>query len=206
MKITVINGSMRHVEHSQSLKVSRYLLQALKSQSYCRYTHLISMTEKPYPLWNEGVWDGEPEWKALLEPIGDELATSDGFVVVVPEYHGMAPAALKNFLLMHNKYQIGHKPALLVGVSSSDGGAYPVAEMRMSSTKNNRLCYIPEQLILRHVETVLNEKNEDNNAEADAYFRERIDFALTILGEYAKALKQVRASNTLHNEKFSNGM
>ncbi len=206
MKITVINGSQRHAKNSQSLKVAKYILGALTEENFCQQTHLISMTEKPYPLWDESIWDGDQDWKNLLDPVSKELESSDGFVIIVPEYHGMAPAALKNFLLMHNRYQIGNKPALLVGVSSSDGGAYSVAEMRMNSTKNNRLCYIPEQLIIRNVESVLNEDEADNNADADGYFKERISFALGILNQYSIALKQVRDSGVTHNDKFGNGM
>lgn len=206
MKITVINGSMRHAANSQSLKVANYMLEALNNQAFCLQTHLISMTDQPYPLWDESIWDGDQAWQERIQPIAEELTGSDGFVIITPEYHGMAPAALKNFLLMHNKIQIGHKPALLIGVSSSDGGAYPVAELRMNSSKNNRLCYIPEQLIIRNVEKVLNKNNADNDTAADKYFRERIDFALGVLGEYTSALKQMRKSKILHNDKFSNGM
>ncbi len=206
MKITIINGSQRHAVNSQSLKVAKYIQAELIKQKVCDETHLISMMDKPYPLWDEGIWDGDVQWKELLEPISNELTLSDAFVIIVPEYHGMAPAALKNFLLMHNKHQIGHKPALLVGVSSADGGAYSVAEMRMNSAKNNRLCYIPEQLIIRNVESVLNEDKADNNKDADIYFKERIAFALDILGEYAVALKKVRASGKTHDDKFNNGM
>ena len=206
MKITIINGSQRHEANSQSLKVANYIADVLKKERICQQTHLISMVDKPYPLWDEGIWDGDEDWKNLIEPIAEELKSSDGFVIIVPEYHGMAPAALKNFLLMHNKDQIGHKPALLVGVSSSDGGAYSIAEMRMNSSKNNRLCYIPEQLIIRHVESVLNKDAANNNSDADAYFKERIVFALGVLHEYAVALKQVRKSNVTDNDKFRNGM
>lgn len=103
------------------------------------------------------------------------------------------------------KHELSHKPALIVGVSSGDGGAYPVAELRMSSYKNNKLCYMPEHLIIRHVESVLND-NADNNSEADAYFRERIDWTLTQLKAYAIALKQVRDSGVTQTDKFANGM
>lgn len=206
MKITVINGSQRHAENSQSLKVAHHMVAELIDQKVCDQTHLISMTDKPYPLWDESIWDGNAEWEKRLTPISNELTSSDGFIIIVPEYHGMAPAALKNFLLMHNKDQIGHKPALLIGVSSSDGGTYSIAEMRMNSAKNNRLCYIPEQLIIRNVESVLNDNPEDNDADADRYFKERIRFTLGVLREYSIALKQVRASGKIHDDNFRNGM
>jgi hypothetical protein len=95
---------------------------------------------------------------------------------------------------------------LIVTVSSADGGAYPVAELRMSSYKNNRICYIPEHVIVRNVERVLNDDAAQNNPDADSYFRERIRYALGILVEYARALVQVRASGATELGKFKNGM
>ncbi len=80
------------------------------------------------------------------------------------------------------------------------------AELRMSSYKNNRICYLPEHLIIRNVESVLNDDQEKNNAEADSYFRERIHWCLGILNEYSKALKIVRDSGVTATDKFTNGM
>lgn len=206
MKITIISGSQRHPKNSQSLKVANYISSALLKDKLCDETHIISMADQPYPLWDESIWEGNEAWKERLEPINEELVSSDAFVIIVPEYHGMAPAAIKNFLLMHNKNQIGHKPALLVGVSSSDGGAYSVAEMRMNSSKNNRLCYIPDQLIIRHVESILNADDDKNNPNSDKYFRERIAFSLRVLRAYALALKPIRESGVTDHEMFRNGM
>jgi NAD(P)H-dependent FMN reductase len=203
MKITLIVGS--HREHSQSLKVARYLERRLR-EDVCDETWLLSLAGNPLPLWDEGVWDSEPRWQALLSPLREQLAASDGFVVVTPEWHGQVPAGLKNFFLLFGKKELGHKPALIVAVSSGEGGAYPVAELRMSSYKNSRICYLPEHLILRRVERVLNENPDDNDARADGYYRERIEWCLQILGQYARALQAVRASGVADHEKFKNGM
>ena len=76
----------------------------------------------------------------------------------------------------------------------------------MSSYKNSRLCYIPDHVIIRNVESVLNENPDDNNESADSYFKERIEWSLNILVQYAIALKQVRESGVTQTEKFGNGM
>ena len=152
------------------------------------------------------MWEGDAKWTELLSPIREELASSDAFVVISPEWHGQVPAGLKNFFLLFGKNELGHKPALIVSVSSGDGGAYPVAELRMSSYKNNRLCYIPEQIIVRNVEKVLNDNTEDNDNRSDSYYKERIPWALNILKEYANALEQVRNSGVTQSDTFGNGM
>ena len=203
MKISIISGSHRH--DSQSYKVAKFIEQTL-NKGIADDTWLFNLAGNPLPLWDEAVWDGAEEWQERLLPLKKELAESDAFVIITPEWHGQVPAGLKNFFLLFSKMELGHKPALIVSVSSADGGAYPVAELRMSSYKNNRICYIPEQLIIRNVEKVLNEKPEDNDTDADAYFRERTEWALNILAAYGKALKPLRESGVTDTEKFGNGM
>lgn len=203
MKITIICGS--HRDNSQSSKVAGFIKNTLED-GICDETWLFDLAGNPLPLWDEGVWDGEEKWLELLTPIREQVASSDAFVVISPEWHGQVPAGLKNFFLLMSKNEVGHKPALIVTVSSADGGAYPVAELRMSSYKNNRLCYIPEHVIVRHVEGVLNDNPDENDPDADTYFRERITWALNILKEYGVALKHVRESGATKTDKFGNGM
>jgi FMN-dependent NADH-azoreductase len=186
--------------------VARFVQRTLEEHGLCEHTWLFRLADNPLPLWDESIWEGDPQWSRLLEQISAELVSSDGFVVVSPEWHGQVPAGLKNFFLMWSKGELAHKPALIVTVSSADGGAYPVAELRMSSYKNNRICYLPEHVIVRNVESVLNDDPAANNADADAYFRKRIAYALGILHEYAKALGAVRASGATDLSEFKNGM
>ncbi|KKL44680.1 hypothetical protein LCGC14_2363270, partial [marine sediment metagenome] len=111
--------------------ISTYIKKQLIDGGYCDQVYLFSLANNPLPLWQETIWEGDPEWAELLTPIAEELATSDAFVIVAPEWHGMAPAGLKNFFLMWGNGELAHKPALIVSVSSADGGSYPVAELRM---------------------------------------------------------------------------
>ncbi|MDH5766263.1 MAG: NAD(P)H-dependent oxidoreductase [Gammaproteobacteria bacterium] len=203
MKIAIICGS--HRENSQSMKVAQHIRQSLKS-GICDDVWIFSLAGNPLPLWDQGVWDGDEKWEQLLPDLREQLTSSDGFVVISPEWHGQVPAGLKNFFLLFGKNELGHKPAMIVTVSSGDGGAYPVAELRMSSYKNNRLCYIPEHIIIRNVEKVLNQDSQANDKDADSYFKERIEWSLNILKEYAQALKLVRDSGVTETDKFRNGM
>ncbi len=204
MNITIISGS--HRENSQSGKVAEHIRDRLQFMNAADQAEIFSLSGNPLPLWDQGVWDGDEKWETILTPLRQRLAGSDAFVVIAPEWHGQVPAGLKNLFLLCSRNELGHKPALIVTVSSGDGGAYPVAELRMSSYKNNRICYIPEQVIIRNVESVLNRDPARNDPDADAYFRERIDWALGILKAYATALAQVRASGVTETDKFNNGM
>ena len=204
MKISIISGS--HRNPSQSEKVARHIEQTLQSEHPGIATWLYTLADNPLPLWDQTLWENNEAWNARLAPLREELGTSDGFVIVAPEWHGQVPAGLKNFFLLFNRFELGHKPALIVTVSSADGGAYPVAELRMSSYKNNRICYIPEHVIVRNVEQVLNANEADNDTGADGYFRERISWALGILAGYTAALKPMRDRVQIHHDKFGNGM
>ena len=101
MKISIISGS--HRQASQSEKVARFIQEMLESQKLCDATWLFTLAGNPLPLWDESIWEGDPDWQRQLGPISQQLASSDGFVVVAPEWHGQVPAGLKNFFLMWSK-------------------------------------------------------------------------------------------------------
>ncbi len=204
MKITIISGS--HRNPSQSEKIGRYTESVLNTEFDGIEPYLYSLADNPLPLWDQSIWEQDKTWEQRLAPLKKQLSESDAFVIIAPEWHGQVPAGLKNFFLMFNRFELGHKPAYIIGVSSATGGAYPVAELRMSSYKNNRLCYIPEHLIVRDVEKVLNENPQDNDPASAPYYRSRLTWGLGILIGYAKALRTMRENTEIHHDDFGNGM
>jgi len=98
MKIGIICGS--HRLNSQSGKISRHIENTLLATAICTDAWLYDLADNPLPLWDESIWAGDEGWQKTLTPISEELKSCDGFVIVVPEWHGMAPAGLKNFSLM----------------------------------------------------------------------------------------------------------
>jgi len=200
MKIAIIAGS--HRENSESLRVANYIcnqLQELEANS-----EVISLSKNPLPLWDEGVWGGDPRWKDLWTPVAESLRAADAIVLIAPEWAGMVPPGLKNLLLLCSPKEVGHKPALIVGISGGVGGSYPVAELRLSSYKNNRIVYIPEQVIIRNVHELL--KADGVEGDRDQTIRKRLRHALSILIEYGKALAAVRASGVIDYKEFPYGM
>lgn len=204
MKIGIVIGS--HRPGSQSAKVANAVQQRLDAIAECESVYVLDLGGNPLPLWDEGMWSDDPDWQGLFGPVSAELAACDGFVVVSPEWSGMAPAGLKNFFLLCGKGELAHKPAYLIGVSASEGGAYPIAELRMSSYKNTRLCYIPEHLIVRRVEKVFNADADSNDPRAQKYLGERLDFGLQNLCAYASALGAMRQNTVLEDSRFPHGM
>jgi azobenzene reductase len=202
MRIFVLSGS--HRPAAQSLKVANYVAAALPQEVAGAEVFLYSLSGNPVPLWDEA-HGGAPD--ELWEPIARELQAADALVVISPEWSGMATPGVKNFLLNCSTAEVGHKPGLIVTVSAGRGGSYPVAELRMSGTKNNRLAWLPEHVIVQHVEGNLNAP--DGSAELskeDALIRSRLRYGLRLLGAYAKALKEVRASGVVDHKTYRNGM
>ena len=204
MKISIISGS--HRATSQSKKMANVISQSLLALTACHETYVFDLADNPLPLWDDAIWSGDEAWQQRLAPIAEQLASSDALVVIAPEWHGMVPAGLKNFFLMWGKGELAHKPALLVAVSSGDGGAYPIAELRMSSYKNNRICYLPEHLIVRHVESVFNADANDNDEKSQHYLEGRLDYCLKLLLSYGKAFKDIRSSEESSLAVYRNGM
>ena len=204
MNVTIISGS--HRNPSQSEKIGTYIKSLLQSDFSDINPFLFSLADNPLPLWDQSIWESDETWIKRLAPLKEKFSASDAFVIITPEWHGQVPSGLKNLFLLFSRFEFGHKPAFIVSISAGDGGAYPVAELRMSSYKNNRLCYIPEQLIVRDVENVFNDNAEDNDDKSDSYYKERLQWALNILLGYGKALKTMRNETEINNDKFSNGM
>ena len=203
MKIGIVTGS--HRKDSQSAKVGRFLSAQLDARDGVA-TWVLDLGRSPLPLWDEDIWSQGSQWSAIPD-LKTALDQSDGFVVIAPEWHGMVPAALKNFFLLWAATgELSHKPALPCAVSAGEGGAYVISELRMSSYKNNRLCWLPEQLIARDVKVICNEDSTQNDTPNHDAFAERSRYALDLLLAYAAALRSVRNSGLIDHDTFMNGM
>ncbi len=202
MKFGIIAGS--HQKASQSAKVANKLASLIEQREH--QVWIMDLGKEPLPMWDEDIGSGEGKW-AFVSEMNQQLADCDGFIFISPEWHGMATAALKNFFLVATAGQgLAHKPALLCSVSVVDGGAYVIAELRASSYKNNRICYLPEQLVYRNVGEIFNEDPSKNNPETHSYFIERSEYCVDLLIEYGRAFTQIRSSNVIDHKKYGNGM
>jgi hypothetical protein len=70
------------------------------------------------------------------------------------------------------------------------------------TSKNNYICWIPDHVIVRDVDDFLDEINTGK----ENYTSQKLEYALTILAQYAAALVQVRNSGELDYQRFPYGM
>ena len=202
MHFFIVTGS--HRRDSESGKVGRYVRHLVGKHLPQVETTLLDLGKTPMPMWDESHWSDSPQGFDDWRPVSQKLAQTDALAVVAPEWGGMVPAALKNFFLLCGG-ELVDKPGLIVSVSAGTGGAYPVAELRMSSYKNTHLCYIPEHVIVRQVRDLFNDF-EGATSEAELVLTDRLLHALGLLEVYARALMRVRASGARDLERFPFGM
>ncbi len=200
LKIGIIVGSIR--EKSESGRIGQYIKGLLEEFDSPVSVEYFALRDLEVPLWHEGKWESGSEIKTFWQPISDRLKACDGFVVICPEWAGMAPPHLKNFLLMCDGGELAHKPAQIVAISSGTGGAYPVAELRMSGYKNNFLWWMPDHMILRQVESLF---TSDPATELDGILTARLVYGLTFLVETARAMAPVRQKHQ-NLKLYKNGM
>ncbi len=197
MKLTIFSSSQR--ESSQSTKVGDYLMS--KSTQFSDSKHLeLKNFSLPF-------WDGSSNKGKHWDELNHLLIEADAIVLITPEWNGVASPLLKNFLMMCDGAVTANKPVLLVSISSGVCGAYPIAELKMNAFKNNKMLPIPDHLIVRSANEVL---NMDCTTDRDQQIRDRINFSLHTLFSYAEALKQMRTKLQNHpypnQHKFSYGM
>ncbi|MDA7899072.1 NAD(P)H-dependent oxidoreductase [Pirellulales bacterium] len=202
MRVMIVSGS--HRQESQSARVAEYVGNDLLRIDPTLVVDPFSLSGNPLPLWDESIWQKSSSLASLWKPIRDRMQLAHAFIFVTPEWAGMVPPGLKNLLLFAGQKEVGHKPALVVGVSAARGGSYPISELRMSGYKNNRLLIIPEHILVQDAaDMLLGEKSAD---ERDAWLRKRITFANRLLLEYGKAVGSIRASGLTEDVDFPYGM
>ncbi|MCF7480726.1 NAD(P)H-dependent oxidoreductase [Vibrio sp. J1-1] len=197
MKITIVSGSQR--ANSQSLQVARYLKSL--SLEHFNTADILDLHQLNLPFWNEGVWQQTEEWQQWT-PISETLKHSGAVILITPEWHGMATPALKNFLLLSTDEELAHKPVLLVSVSASVNGVYPISELRMTGNKNNHACFLPDHLIFRNVEELITTDHQCT----DQAMHQRNQYTLTLLASYARALAPVHRDMVALGKVFRYGM
>ena len=199
MKISIICAS--HRMNSQSKKVCNFLENNLVNLSPDINIFSLDLAKSSLPLWSPDKKNGKGIWGKTWSSISKKLEDSDGFILVVPEYGGMATPAAKNIFLLCGNGEFSHKPGLIVSVSSGNGGAYPITELRSSSYKNTHIMWIPENIIIRNVEE-FNPGAHGSNI--PKWLDSRIEYVLKLFLAYSLNMRSLR--KIVNRKDFGNGM
>lgn len=200
MKIVIISGSAR--TNSQSIRIAAWIERHLRSQ---HETTVLDLSEVYVPEDPSRLWSKKSDEYARFVVTKQMLAEAEALVVVSPEWSGMTPGKLISLFQAIDAagdHVVAHVPALMVTNSNARGGAYPASILQGYAAKNSHLLWIPEHIIIRFNETMLQEDPGDD----DAYIQARLLAGLTLLTQYAEALTPHRATIRAHLKDYPNGM
>ncbi|MCX7712369.1 MAG: NAD(P)H-dependent oxidoreductase [Chthoniobacterales bacterium] len=87
---------------------------------------LLDLANLPVDIFRPDIYENKPP---SLQPWLESVLSSNGLVVVVPEYNGSFPGALKYFIdLLPFPESFEHKPVCFVGIASGGWGALRAVE------------------------------------------------------------------------------
>ena len=199
MKISIISAS--HRIESQSQRIANIIGSKVKNKKPSANLFNLDLSLSNLPLWSPDKKNESGIWGEYWKNISNKLKQSDGFIFVVPEYGGMATPQSKNIFLLCGDGELAHKPGLIVSVSSGNGGAYPIADLRSFSYKNTHIMWIPENIIVRNVQ----EYNPGNHGSSiPEWLDNRIDYTLEMLLAYSLNMQPLR--KLINRKDFGNGM
>ena len=199
MEIGIVTGSVR--KNSQSRRIGEIIIQDLNARHQGHKIHSFFLDALALPLWDEEKMKPDETWQDIWGPISQKLHACDALAIVCPEWAGMATPHLKNFFLCCNGGELSHKPCQLVSISAGIGGAYPVAELRMSSYKNTFMTWLPDHIIVRKCTSFMNGEPQDKMQQA---LMTRLQYALDLMVAYGEVMKPIR--QTMVNPDYIHGM
>ena len=123
----------------------------------------------------------------------DELLETDGLVVIVPEYNGSMPGALKYFI-DHWKYpdSFEHRPVAFIGLGGIFGGLRPVEHLQQVFGYRNAFVF-PDRIFLQNVWNILKQGQIQDPLLTELLSKQAQDFC-----RFIKALK----SEKLHGRHY----
>ena len=197
MKLMIISSSQQL--GSNSNLVGQVMQQKSSMFNEVNHIDLVTLNLPFYSPQIDDVSQYCPNWNEIEA----QLNQADAFVMITPEWNGTASPMLKNFLHFLDSSQSANKPVCLVCVVSGINGGYPIAELKGSAFKNNKLVPIPDHLIVREVETFL---NDAKNGSSEHSLMARVDYSLNMLYQYAQVLKPIQQYASKQINAFGHGM
>ena len=198
MNYLIVSGSAR--PNGQSLRISQWLKNQFPDTDDAKVLDL----HQTYVPWDtSALWDSGSDDTRQFAPTKQLLEWCDGLIIVSPEWHGMTPGKVIAFFQAATEGKpIAHKPGLIVGESDSRGGAFPEAMIRGFTSKNSRITWIPEHLLVRFNHDMFLE----NPTGDDAYIQKRARYCVDLLRRYTEVLAPARTTLLSDMENFPNGM
>jgi NAD(P)H-dependent FMN reductase len=153
--ISIISASVR--TGRQSHRVALYFRNYLKENNLAT-TEIIDLKAINFPVFDERLQHQKNPTPEMLE-FAERINSSDGILIVTPEYNGGYPAALKNVIdLLYEEWH--RKPIAIAAVSDGDFGGTQVITSLQFSLWKIRAWTVPARF---HVQRVDKSFDENGN-------------------------------------------
>jgi NAD(P)H-dependent FMN reductase len=129
--ISIISSSIRTGRKSHS--VALYFQNFLTAHNLSS-AEILDLKQYNFPLFEDTLSEQKNPSEAVLE-FADKIKSSDGIIIVTPEYNGGYPASLKNAIdVLYDEWQ--KKPLSICTVSSGIfGGTHALVSLQFSLWK-----------------------------------------------------------------------
>ena len=149
--ILIISGTNR--KNSNSIRLARHCQSVLESKG--AQTELLDLTTLPQEVLAPTAYSQNPTGWA---PFQDAIDRASGLWVVVPEYNGSFPGALKMFIdLLEHPKSLQGTPAAFVGLASGRWGAIRAVEQLEMVFQYRYAHLFNERLFVPAVHNALND-------------------------------------------------
>jgi NAD(P)H-dependent FMN reductase len=164
---------------SSSEKIAEFLFQEIKKKSDVNVSYLDVKTLN-LSVSDDGAYKVD-------ENVSKQLAETDGFIIVFPEYNHSFPGSLKIFLDSYYDEYL-RKPVGMVGISSGVFGGARAMMSLIPVLRRLGMVVIQKDLNIGTAGSFLNEDNQARDPE----FNKRLEVFLQDLIWYASALKSAK--------------
>jgi NAD(P)H-dependent FMN reductase len=170
--ISIISSSVR--TDRKSHRVALYLKTYLHETNLAT-SEILDLKEYNFPIFNERLSKNENPSERVLE-FAQKIKSSDGIIVVTPEYNGGYPASLKNIIdLLYDEWK--RKPVSFATVSSTAFGGSQVIIQIQSLLWKIGAWTVPLPFFVSKVQEMFDEFGNANdkmetNSQASAFIKE----------------------------------
>lgn len=160
--ISIISSSIR--DERKSHRVALYLRKYLEANKSVA-ADILDLKEYNFPLFTERLsYQKSPAEK--VTGFAEKIRTSDGIIVVTPEYNGGYPASLKNIVdLLYEEWY--HKPVAIASVSDGNFAGTQVLTSLQFSLWKMRAWTVPAMFRVPNVGETFDEEGNPSGTSLD---------------------------------------
>lgn len=157
MKVAILLGSVRN--NRDGIRAKNFACQMTAQRGWDKA--VLDPFELNFPLIDKMFKEMENPSESFISA-HNELKSSDGFLIVTPEYNHSLPPALKN-LLDHFREEYFWKPSAIISYSSGPFGGVRAAEHLKQICSELKCPSIPSSLPITKIHETINEDGKSTD-------------------------------------------